>query len=160
MMNRREMLAGVGEVAAAAALNKLGADKMPNAKRANASGITPTRAAPNFREKRISASRPAIRTSTAHTPTRCQSSRRKAARKAAEGRSALVMPAAGRGGCGAGAARRAPLDPKALFAKLINAKPSEISYIPNTSTGENLVVNGLGRGRTFGWQRRHRHAAL
>jgi len=33
---------------------------------------------------------------------------------------------------------------KEEFAALINAKPSEISFIPNTSTGENLVVNGLG----------------
>ena len=33
---------------------------------------------------------------------------------------------------------------KAEFAPLINAKPSEISYVPNTSTGENLVVSGLG----------------
>jgi selenocysteine lyase/cysteine desulfurase len=32
---------------------------------------------------------------------------------------------------------------KASFARLINAKPTEISFIPNTSTGENLVVNGL-----------------
>ena len=32
---------------------------------------------------------------------------------------------------------------KGEFAALINAKESEISYIPNTSTGENLVVNGL-----------------
>lgn len=36
------------------------------------------------------------------------------------------------------------VDPKAAFASLINAKPSEISYIPNTSTGENLVVECLG----------------
>jgi selenocysteine lyase/cysteine desulfurase len=35
---------------------------------------------------------------------------------------------------------------KATFASLINAKPSEISFIPNTSTGENLVVNGLEIG--------------
>src|SRR5262245_25643590 len=28
-------------------------------------------------------------------------------------------------------------DPRAAFAALVNAKPSEISYIPNTSTGEN-----------------------
>jgi selenocysteine lyase/cysteine desulfurase len=35
-------------------------------------------------------------------------------------------------------------DVKTQFAALINAKPSEISYVPNTSTGENLVVNGLG----------------
>ncbi len=33
---------------------------------------------------------------------------------------------------------------KEQFAALINARPSEISFIPNTSTGENLVVNGLG----------------
>jgi selenocysteine lyase/cysteine desulfurase len=36
------------------------------------------------------------------------------------------------------------VDIKAEFAALINAKPSEISFIPNTSTGETLVVNGLG----------------
>jgi selenocysteine lyase/cysteine desulfurase len=39
---------------------------------------------------------------------------------------------------------------KAEFAALINAKPSEISFIPNTSTGENLVVNGLGIPGTDG----------
>src|SRR5262245_66315433 len=33
---------------------------------------------------------------------------------------------------------------KEQFALLINAKPSEISYVPNTSTGENLVFNSLG----------------
>ena len=39
--------------------------------------------------------------------------------------------------------------PKATFAALINAKPTEIAYVPNTSTGENLVVNGLGLDRNF-----------
>jgi len=34
-------------------------------------------------------------------------------------------------------------DPKIEFVALINAKPAEISYVPNTSTGENLIVNGL-----------------
>jgi selenocysteine lyase/cysteine desulfurase len=38
---------------------------------------------------------------------------------------------------------KAPVNIKAEFAALINAKESEISFIPNTSTGENLVVNGL-----------------
>ena len=33
---------------------------------------------------------------------------------------------------------------KAEFARLINAKPSEVSFVPNTSTGEVLVVHGLG----------------
>jgi selenocysteine lyase/cysteine desulfurase len=36
------------------------------------------------------------------------------------------------------------LDIKAEFAAIINAKPSEIAFIPNTTTGENLIVNGLG----------------
>ena len=35
-------------------------------------------------------------------------------------------------------------DPRSAFASLINAKPSELSLIPNTSTGENLVVEALG----------------
>ena len=39
---------------------------------------------------------------------------------------------------------RSGADPKAAFAALVNAKPSEISYIPNTSAGENLVVECLG----------------
>lgn len=41
-------------------------------------------------------------------------------------------------------------DPRSAFATLINAKPSEISYIPNTSTGENLVVEALGITRFDG----------
>ncbi|HKE56734.1 MAG TPA: aminotransferase class V-fold PLP-dependent enzyme [Pyrinomonadaceae bacterium] len=33
---------------------------------------------------------------------------------------------------------------KEQFAQLINARPAEISFVPNTSTGENLVFNSLG----------------
>jgi selenocysteine lyase/cysteine desulfurase len=36
-----------------------------------------------------------------------------------------------------------PVDPRDAFAALINAKRKEISYIPNTSTGENLIVEAL-----------------
>ena len=43
-----------------------------------------------------------------------------------------------------------PIDPRAAFASLINAKPTEISYIANTSTGENLVVEALGITRFDG----------
>ena len=57
-------------------------------------------------------------------------------------RNKLAMPRPGSGG-GAGEGFNA----KALFAELINAKPSEIAYVPNTSTGENLVVNALGLDR-------------
>src|SRR5215472_12576977 len=46
--------------------------------------------------------------------------------------------------------QKKPVDIKAEFASLINAKKSEISFIPNTSTGENLVVNGLDIPRSGG----------
>jgi selenocysteine lyase/cysteine desulfurase len=39
---------------------------------------------------------------------------------------------------------------KAAFASLINAKASEISFVPNTSTGENLVVSALGIAKNDG----------
>jgi selenocysteine lyase/cysteine desulfurase len=42
------------------------------------------------------------------------------------------------------------IDIKAEFAALINANPSEIAYIPNTSTGENLIVQSLGIPHTGG----------
>jgi selenocysteine lyase/cysteine desulfurase len=42
------------------------------------------------------------------------------------------------------------VDPVQAFAALINAKPSEIGYVPNTSTGENLVVEALGIGKGQG----------
>lgn len=45
---------------------------------------------------------------------------------------------------------RPPGDPKAAFAALINAKPFEIGFIPNTSTGENLVTECLGISRFDG----------
>lgn len=43
-----------------------------------------------------------------------------------------------------------PIDPRAAFASLINAKREEISYLPNTSTGENLIVEALGIRRLDG----------
>jgi len=41
-------------------------------------------------------------------------------------------------------------DPRIAFAALINAKPSEIAFIPNTSFGENYVVEALGIRRFDG----------
>jgi selenocysteine lyase/cysteine desulfurase len=43
-----------------------------------------------------------------------------------------------------------PIDPRDAFASLINARREEISYIPNTSTGENLVIDGLNISRFDG----------
>jgi selenocysteine lyase/cysteine desulfurase len=46
--------------------------------------------------------------------------------------------------------RNRNVDVKAEFAALINAKPSEVCYVPSTSYGENLVVNGLDIPHTEG----------
>ena len=37
-------------------------------------------------------------------------------------------------------------EPKKLFAKLINAAPEELAFVPNTSTGLNIVANMLDYG--------------
>lgn len=55
-----------------------------------------------------------------------------AARTAAERRSAALPAPTG------------VAAPKALFARLINAKPTEIAHVSSTSTGENLVMRALG----------------
>lgn len=40
-------------------------------------------------------------------------------------------------------------NPRARFAALINAKPSEIAFVSSTSEGENLVVRALGLDHRF-----------
>ena len=40
-------------------------------------------------------------------------------------------------------------DARVPFAKMLNAKPSEIAWIENTSSGENLVIEALGLNRPF-----------
>jgi selenocysteine lyase/cysteine desulfurase len=69
-----------------------------------------------------------------------------AARRAAEARGSLrpTAPPSGRGG---GTATTP--NPRALFAELINAKPTEIAYVSSTSAGENLVVRSLGLDHRF-----------
>lgn len=42
------------------------------------------------------------------------------------------------------------VDPRIAYARLINAKPSEVAFIPNTSVGENYVVEALGIHRFDG----------
>ena len=61
-----------------------------------------------------------------------------AVRRAAEGRSTLPPPTSGQSGT-----------PKALFAELINAKPTEVAYVSSTSAGENLVIQALDLDRRF-----------
>jgi selenocysteine lyase/cysteine desulfurase len=68
-----------------------------------------------------------------------------AVQRAAEGRAALRAVSAG---ARQEKENRKP-DPKALFAELIGAKASEIAYVPSTSFGENLVVQSLGLHQNF-----------
>ena len=141
---RRDVLKGLGGMAALAAVGKLGAQ---------ASGATaavpPTGQsgqAPAFPRKAdfdIESGYTYINAAYTHPMPRVATD---AVQRYADGRRALRAPAAG-GGRGAGGPPRT--DPKAQFAELINAKPTEIAYVPNTSTGENLVVNGLGLDRKF-----------
>lgn len=43
----------------------------------------------------------------------------------------------------------ARVNPRALFAALVGARPDEIAYVPSTSFGENLVVQTLGLNQRF-----------
>lgn len=64
-----------------------------------------------------------------------------AVRRAADGRHTLRAPGAG------GVSPTTTV--RALFAELINAKPSEIAFVSSTSAGENLVVQALDLHRRF-----------
>ena len=136
-MNRRELLAGIGGVAATAAFNKLGAIETVGV------GSSAPPLVPGFPRKAdfaIAEGYVYINGAYTHPMPRVAA---EAARVAAQRRGSLAPPTPGRGAETGG-------DPKALFARLINAKPSDIAYVPNTSTGENLVVNGLGVSRFDG----------
>ena len=132
-LNRREVLAGLGTAAAAAACRDVTVGAAP----APGGAGFPRKADFAF-EKGVTYLSGAF---THPMPIAAADAYRDAVnRRGTVG----ATPAAG---LGASAPR---VDPKAAFAALINAKPSEISYIPNTSAGENLVVECLGIGRLDG----------
>ena len=132
-LNRREVLAGLGTAAAAAALRDVTVGAAP----APGGAGFPRKADFAF-EKGVTYLSGAF---THPMPIAAADAYRDAVnRRGTVG----ATPAAGLG------ASTPRVDPKAAFAALINAKPSEISYIPNTSAGENLVVECLGIGRLDG----------
>jgi len=139
---RRDVLKGLGGMAALAAFGTLDA-QVGDARQNGVSNGEPGQA-PSFPRKAdfdIESGYTYINAAYTHPMPRVST---EAAQRYIEGRRALRTP--GERGAGGGAPRA---DPKALFAELINAKPTEIAYVPNTSTGENLVVNGLGLDRKF-----------
>src|SRR5580765_6917598 len=134
-LNRRDLLTGLGGVAATAALSTLGAQLPSGDALAGGSPPSPTRpGAPEFPRKadfNIADGYTYINGAYTHPMPRVAA---EAARRAAESRGTLAPPAGGGGRGGGAGGDAARSDPKALFAKLINAKPTEISYVPNTST--------------------------
>ena len=125
-LNRREILAGLGAVAAHGTI-------APSLRAAAASGF------PRKDDFAIPGGTAYLNAAMIHPMPRV------AVEAIARGMQLRVSGAAVPSFAGGGAK---PL-PKVTFAALINARPSEIAYVPNTSTGENLVVSGLGLDRDF-----------
>src|SRR5437762_3323260 len=151
-LNRRDLLTGIGGIAASAALTKLGAQLPPDS--AFAALESPARGGilefPRKDDFLIEEGYTYINAAYTHPIPKVAL---EAARRAVEGRASLRAPApgaGGRGGRGNAAGDGAqPLDAKGLFAELINAKPSEIASVSSTSAGENLVVQALELDRKF-----------
>jgi selenocysteine lyase/cysteine desulfurase len=126
MISRREILAGLGTVAAAGIAS-------PMTSIANSQGISGSRVSSSLPAKQdfaIPAGLTYINCAYTHPMPVAAAA---ALREWAEFRShpqTVSQP-------------KKLINVKAEFAALINAKESEISYVPNTSTGENLIVNGL-----------------
>jgi selenocysteine lyase/cysteine desulfurase len=146
MMNRREMLAGLGGIAASAALTRLDAQLVETFP---AAGTGASLELPRKEDFIIEEGYTYINAAYTHPIPKASL---EAARRAAENRGSLRAPAAPAGGgrgTGGGRGGGENNNPKALFAELIGAKPTEIAYVSSTSAGENLVVSALGLDHDF-----------
>jgi len=128
---RREALKGLGSLAATAALGRLDF----------ALPAQPSAELPRKDDFDLRDGRTYLNAAYTHPIPRPAAD---AVRAYLDARNRLRQPRSGSGGGDA-----ASPNPKQLFAQLINAKPQEIAYVPNTSTGENLVVAALGLDRDF-----------
>ena len=131
MINRRDLLVSAAAAVGTAAARKLSAQLSPDSTMERASATQPS-AFPRKADFAIPAGLTYINGAYTHPMPIAAAA---AVRKYADARSSFQTDDATTGTLAASV--------KAAFASLINAKPSEISFIPNTSTGENLVVNGL-----------------
>jgi len=144
-IRRRDLLTGLGSAAAAAAIGKLGA-QMPVTSRPAGPGSASQGSTPAFPRKQdfdIAEGYTYINGAFTHPMPIAAAN---AFRTAVDRRSKLGAPPAPRP---AGSTPQRRPDARAAFAALINAKPSEIAYVQNTSTGENLVIESLGLNRPF-----------
>lgn len=136
-LDRRDFLLGLGTVAAGTALGGSSA--------ALAGSAAPARVGPDFPRKadfRIAEGYTYINGAFTH-PMPVAAAR--AYQRVVDRRSTIGTPS---GAPAAGPFNRP--ETKDAFARLINAQPHEVSLLPNTSTGENLVVECLGIARNDG----------
>ena len=132
-MDRRELLKGLSGIAASAALARVSDVRTLEAATMTTAGL------PRKQDFDVADGFTYLNAAYTHPIPRPAA---EATRAYLAQRTRLAMPRPGSGG-GSGEGFNA----KALFAELINAKPTEIAYVPNTSTGENLVVGALGLDR-------------
>jgi selenocysteine lyase/cysteine desulfurase len=131
-MRRRELLAGMGTLAAGAALGAFGAPALAERSAPSATSLGPG----DFPRKGDFAIPEGITfINSAYThPLPVASAQAMRGYLGVRTSPGAEMPDSG----------ELSLAVRSGFAAMINAKPSEISFIPNTCTGENLVVNALG----------------
>lgn len=137
-VNRRELLAGLGTMVAGAALSKL--DAQPMLAMPSPAPLPQGTSFPRKADFKMAEGYTYISGAYTHPMPIAAA---EAYRRVIDRRSTVGIPAPAPG-------TPAPMNPKTAFASLINAKPSEISYIPNTSTGENLIVEALGIAKNDG----------
>lgn len=132
-LHRRDLLKGVGGIVAGATLANMNVEPVLAATRAPAARL------PRKEDFDLADGSAYLNAAYTHPIPRPSVD---ATRAYLAQRNKLAMPRPGSGG-GEGQGFNA----KEVFASLINARPSEIAYVPNTSTGENLVVGALGLDR-------------
>jgi selenocysteine lyase/cysteine desulfurase len=138
-ITRREMLAGLGSMAATAAMGTAGAqDVAPPVLETARERLPDSSEFPRKQDFAIADGYTYINGAYTHPMPLIAA---EAYRAAVDRRSRTGFPPSS-------SAPQRP-DARASFAALINAKPSEIGWIQNTSSGENLVIDALGLDKPF-----------
>lgn len=134
-MDRRQALGALGGLGGLAATRAFGLATPDDTTSSHTPAVMPQPGAPFPRKGDFAIEEGATYLNAAYTHPIPRVSV-EAARRAAELRGTMRGPASAASG-------PPKATPKALFAQLINAKPTEIAHVSSTSAGENLVVRAL-----------------
>lgn len=134
-MDRRQALGALGGLGGLAATRALGLTTPDDSRSSGAPAVMPQPGAAFPRKADFTIEEGVTYLNAAYTHPIPRVSV-ETARRAAELRGTMRGPASAASG-------PPKATPKALFAQLINAKPSEIAHVSSTSAGENLVVRAL-----------------